>query len=100
VFAVIADNTPHTFQVLTKRSVRMRRVADQFDWPANLWMGVSVENAAARFRVDDLRAVPAAIRFVSCEPLLGPLDEIDLDAIGWVIVGGESGPRHRPIGSN
>ncbi|HET8681340.1 MAG TPA: phage Gp37/Gp68 family protein [Micromonosporaceae bacterium] len=97
VFSVIADTPHHTYQVLTKRSARLRKVADRLDWPANLWMGVSVEDAATLFRIDDLRAVPAAVRFVSCEPLLGPLDTIDLDGIGWVIVGGESGPRHRRI---
>jgi protein gp37 len=95
VFAVIADTPQHTYQVLTKRATRLRRIADRLDWPANLWMGVSVENAATLIRVDDLRAVPAAVRFVSCEPLLGPLDAINLDGIGWVIAGGESGPRHR-----
>jgi protein gp37 len=97
VFAVIADTQQHTYQVLTKRSARLRKVADRLDWPTNLWMGVSVEDAATLYRVDDLLTVPAAVRFVSCEPLLGPLDEINLDGIGWVIAGGESGPRHRPI---
>jgi protein gp37 len=97
VFAVIADTPQHTYQVLTKRSMRLRNVAERLDWPSNLWMGVSVENAEALPRIDHLRAVPAAIRFVSCEPLLGPLDRIDLTAIGWVIVGGESGPRYRAI---
>ena len=92
VFAVIADTPQHTYQVLTKRSSRLRKIADKLDWPPNLWMGVSVENNDALFRVDDLRAVPAAVRFLSCEPLLGPLDGLDLDGIGWVIAGGESGP--------
>jgi protein gp37 len=97
VFAVIAATPQHTYQVLTKRSLRLRRVADRLDWPANLWMGVSVENAAVLSRVDDLRQVPAAVRFLSCEPLLGPLDDVDLSAIGWVIAGGESGPNYRPM---
>jgi protein gp37 len=96
VFAVIADTPQHTYQVLTKRSSRLRKLASQLDWPANLWMGVSVENAAALYRVDDLRSVPAAVRFLSCEPLIGPLDELDLEGIGWVIAGGESGPGSRP----
>jgi protein gp37 len=96
VFGVIADTPQHTYQVLTKRSSRLRKVAARLDWPPNLWMGVSVEDASALFRVDDLRTVPAAIRFLSCEPLLGPLDELDLAGIGWVITGGESGPGHRP----
>lgn len=97
VFAVITDTPQHTYQVLTKRSSRLRKVADRLDWPSNLWMGVSVENGHALYRIDDLRAVPAAVRFLSCEPLLGPLDRIDLTDIGWVIAGGESGSYHRPI---
>ena len=92
VFDVCRDTPHHTYQVLTKRSVRLRRVADTLDWPDNVWMGVSVENAGVLDRVDDLREVPAAVRFLSCEPLLGPLDGIDLTDIDWVIAGGESGP--------
>lgn len=97
VFDVCRDTPHHTYQVLTKRSVRLRRVADTLDWPDNVWMGVSVENAGVLDRVDDLREVPAAVRFLSCEPLLGPLDGIDLTDIDWVIAGGESGPRYRPV---
>ncbi|MDQ1684094.1 MAG: hypothetical protein QOC82_831 [Frankiaceae bacterium] len=97
VFAVMASTPHHTYQLLTKRSRRVRLVAEQLDWPSNLWLGVSVENAAAMSRIDDLRHVPAAVRFLSCEPLLGPLDDLDLKGIGWVIAGGESGPRHRPM---
>lgn len=97
VFDVIADTPQHTYQVLTKRSVRLRKVAGLLSWPPNLWMSVSVENASAFPRVDDLREVSAAIRFLSCEPLLGPMDGIDLAGIGWVIAGGESGPRYRPM---
>jgi protein gp37 len=97
VFGVIAGTPQHTYQVLTKRSSRLRRVAASLDWPPNLWMGVSVEDAAQLRRVDDLRSVPAAVRFLSCEPLLGPLDGLDLSGIGWVIAGGESGPGHRPV---
>lgn len=97
VFAVIADTPRHTYQVLTKRSTRLRRVADRLEWPSNLWIGVSVESADVLSRVDDLRQVPAAVRFLSCEPLLGPLDGIDLREISWVIAGGESGPRYRPM---
>ncbi len=96
VFAVIADTPQHTYQMLTKRSSRLRRLAGQLDWPPNLWMGVSVENANALYRVSDLRSVPAAVRFLSCEPLIGPLDCLDLEGIGWVIAGGESGPGSRP----
>lgn len=97
VFDVCRDTPHHTYQVLTKRSLRLRRVADNLDWPPNLWMGVSLENEAALKRVDHLRDVPAAVRFLSCEPLIGPLDGINLDGIQWVIAGGESGPNHRPM---
>ncbi|MFK0253330.1 DUF5131 family protein [Streptomyces sp. NPDC090445] len=97
VFEVIAETPQHTYQLLTKRALRLRRLADQLDWPTNLWMGVSVESADQLDRVDDLRAVPAAVRFLSCEPLLGSLGGLDLDGIGWVIAGGESGPNHRSI---
>lgn len=97
VFAVIADTPRHTYQVLTKRARRLRRVADSLDWPPNLWMGVSVENAEVLDRVDDLRQVPAAVRFLSCEPLLGPLSDLDLSGIHWVIAGGESGVDARPV---
>lgn len=97
VFEVMAATPQHTYQVLTKRSTRLRRLADQLSWPANLWIGVSVENAAQLNRVDDLRGVPAAVRFLSCEPLLGPLETLELDGIDWVITGGESGPRARPV---
>ncbi|MFW8744716.1 DUF5131 family protein [Mesorhizobium japonicum] len=97
VFDVIADTPQHTYQVLTKRSSRLPKVADKLDWPPNLWMGVSVEDADHLYRVDDLRVVPAAVRFLSCEPLLGPLSGIDLNGIGWVITGGESGPHARPL---
>lgn len=97
VFAVMADTPQHTYQVLTKRAARLSKVAGQLDWPDNLWMGVSVENAEAVPRIASLREVPAAVRFLSCEPLLGPLPELDLTGIGWVIAGGESGPRHRTM---
>ena len=97
VFEVMADTPRHTFQVLTKRSKRLRRISDDLTWPSNVWMGVSVESASYCFRIDDLREVPAAVKFVSAEPLLGPLGRVDLDGIDWVIAGGESGPRARPI---
>ncbi|AEH08745.1 DUF5131 family protein [Candidatus Protofrankia datiscae] len=97
VFEVMSDTPQHTYQVLTKRSRRLARLADQLPWPDNVWMGVSVENADTLYRVDDLRAVPAAVRFLSCEPLLGPLAAIELSHIDWVIAGGESGPDHRPV---
>jgi protein gp37 len=97
VFAVMSATPQHTYQVLTKRSRRLRRLAPSIEWPANVWMGVSVENTDVLDRVDDLRAVPAAVRFLSCEPLIGPLAGLDLDRIGWVIAGGESGPHARPV---
>lgn len=97
VFAVMADTPQHTYQVLTKRSLRLSRIAERIDWPENVWMGVSVESADVVNRIDHLRAVPAATRFLSCEPLLGPLDSLNLDGIGWVIAGGESGFGARPM---
>jgi protein gp37 len=102
VFAVIAETPRHTYQVLTKRALRLRRVADQLDWPPNLWMGVSIESADHLDRADDLREVPAAVRFLSCEPLLGSLRSpltrhaLDLSGIDWLIAG-ESGPDCRPV---
>jgi protein gp37 len=77
VFAVMADTPRHTYQVLTKRSHRLVRLADRLDWPPNVWLGVSVEDAAQLQRIDHLRDVSAAVRFLSCEPLLGPLQ-------GWI----------------
>jgi len=97
VFTVIADTPQHTYQVLTKRSARLPKVADKLDWTSNLWMGVSVEDRDAVPRADDLRSVPAAVRFLSCEPLIGPLDDLNLAGIGWCIVGGESGRGARPM---
>ena len=99
VFEVMAATPQHTYQVLTKRARRLRRLAGTLDWPPNVWMGVSVEDMQVVDRVDDLRAVPAAVRFLSCEPLLGPLPAVDLEGIGWVIAGGESGPNARPMES-
>jgi protein gp37 len=97
VFATMATASQHTFQILTKRSSRLRDLGPTLDWPANVWMGVSVENARYRFRIADLRHVPAAVRFLSIEPLIGSVGELDLTGIGWVIVGGESGPGARPV---
>ena len=100
VFNVVADTPQHTYQFLTKRSRRLRKLADSLEWPTNLWVGVSVENSEHLDRVDDLRSVPAAVRFLSCEPLIGPLCRLNLSGIGWVITGGESGPDARPINPN
>lgn len=97
VFDVIRDTPQHTYQVLTKRAHRLARLAAQLDWPNNLWMGVSVESADVVGRIDDLRKVPAATRFLSCEPLLTALPHLDLHGIDWVIAGGESGPNARPM---
>lgn len=96
-FEVMAQASWHDFQILTKRSGRLSQIASSIDWPTNVWMGVSVEREDYRHRIEDLRKVPAEIRFLSLEPLLGPLGELDLDGIHWVIVGGESGPGSRPI---
>jgi protein gp37 len=97
VFDTMRDCPQHTFQILTKRSERLRRLGASLPWPANVWTGVSVEDARVTRRIADLAAVPAHVRFLSCEPLIGPLDHLDLDLIHWVIVGGESGPRARPM---
>ncbi|MGW0926620.1 DUF5131 family protein [Streptomyces sp. NPDC002755] len=96
VFQVMADTPQYTYQVLIKRARRLRQVAVKRDWPANVWMGVSVESAKELARINDLRRVPAAVRFLSCEPLLGPLDGLDV-SIDWVIADGEPGPRFRPV---
>jgi protein gp37 len=96
VFAVMRKCERHVFQILTKRHERLVELAPELDWPENVWMGVSVENQDYAHRVDYLRQVPAEVRFLSCEPLLGPL-HVDLVGIHWVIVGGESGQGHRPI---
>lgn len=97
VFEVMADTPRHTYQLLTKRSRRLRLLASGLPWPPNVWMGVSVEDRDASHRVDDLRATPAAVKFLSCEPLLGSLAELDLAGVDWVIAGGESGPNHRSV---
>src|SRR5262249_3900295 len=87
----------HVFQILTKRSKRLKELAAALPWPDNVWMGVSVENSRVLFRIEDLLEVSPAVRFLSCEPLIGPLDALPLDGIDWVIVGGESGPGARPM---
>lgn len=97
VFAVMARAEQHTFQILTKRHERLGALAPSLPWPENVWMGVTIENRRFVHRADRLRAVPAAVRFISAEPLLGPLEGLDLGGIDWLIAGGESGPRHRPV---
>lgn len=96
VFEVMSSTPRHTYQILTKRPVRLERLASQLPWPRNIWVGVSVEDNRQAWRIDRLRRVPAAVRFVSAEPLLGPLDQADLSGVDWLIAGGESGVRRRP----
>ena len=96
-FQVMKGARWHRFQILTKRSKRLRELSPQLPWPRNIWMGVSVEDAKHTFRIDDLRHARARIKFLSLEPLLGPLPSLDLDGIDWVIVGGESGAKARPM---
>lgn len=97
VFEVMRSAHWHRFQVLTKRAERLAHVSPEIDWPSNVWMGVSVESARELHRIDDLRATGARVKFLSLEPLLGPLPKLNLVGIDWVIVGGESGPRARPM---
>jgi len=95
VFGVMREAAQHTFQVLTKRADRLAEITAEIDWPANVWMGVSVETERYLWRVDCLRATGARTKFLSLEPLLGPLPGLDLAGIDWAIVGGESGPGAR-----
>ncbi len=97
VFRTMSECPQHVFQILTKRSKRLKEAAALLPWSENIWMGVSVEDARVFSRIKDLLEAPAAIRFLSCEPLIGPLDALPLDGIDWVIVGGESGPSARPM---
>ena len=97
VFATMRAASWHRFQILTKRSDRLAELSPSIDWPRNVWQGVSVESDDYTFRVDHLRSTGAAVRFLSIEPLLGPIPKLDLTNIHWVIVGGESGPGARPM---
>ena len=104
VFDVMTSTERHTFQVLTKRPARALEIADALDWPANVWLGVSIESSRFTDRADVLREIPAAVRFISAEPLLGSLLEegprrapLDLTRIDWLIAGGESGHGYRPV---
>ena len=97
VSQVMVRAAQHTFQVLTKRSERLAELSAALDCPANVWMGVSVESADYTWRIDHLRATAAQVKFLSLEPLLGPLPGLDLRGIDWAIVGGESGPKARPM---
>jgi protein gp37 len=97
VFRVMEETPQHTYQILTKRAERLKELSPRLHWPTNVWMGVSVENQSYWRRVDDLRCTGAYVRFLSLEPLLGPIILTDLSGIDWVIAGGESGPSARPI---
>lgn len=97
VFAVMNDNPQHVFQVLTKRAARVLELSPRLRWTHNIWMGVSVEDNRVRERIDLLRQTNARTKFLSCEPLIGPLPDMDLTNIDWVIVGGESGRKPRPM---
>jgi len=97
VFEVMGKASWHTFQVLTKRSERLCELAPKLKWHKNIWMGVSVEDADYVYRIPRLREVPAYVRFVSFEPLIGPVGKVDLTDIDWIIVGGESGPKARSM---
>ena len=97
VFDVMRRADWHVFQILTKRDERLADLGPRLHWPPNVWMGVSIENRRFVHRADALRAVPAAVRFISAEPLLGHLEGLDLRGIDWLIAGGESGSKHRPM---
>jgi protein gp37 len=97
IFAVMGRAHWHTFQVLTKRQDRLAELAPRLDWHPNIWMGTSIENRRFVHRADALRDVPACVRFISAEPLLGPLERLDLSGIHWLIAGGESGHHHRRL---
>ncbi|MEP7234281.1 MAG: phage Gp37/Gp68 family protein [Ignavibacteriota bacterium] len=97
VFKTMNETPQHTYQILTKRSDRLLKLSKHLTWTKNIWMGVSVEDERVTNRILDLQKVPAITRFLSLEPLIGPLDKLSLDNIHWVIVGGESGPKSRPM---
>lgn len=97
VFAVMNDTPQHTYQVLTKRAERLSEIHEHLNWTSNIWMGVSVEDERVKPRIDFLRKTNAQTKFLSCEPLIGPLANMNLNGIDWVIVGGESGRKARPI---
>ena len=100
VFHVMSQASWHVFQVLTKRAERLLELAPDLRWESNIWMGVTIESADYLFRADALRQAPAKVKFLSLEPLIGPLLDLKLDGINWVIVGGESGPKARPMKRN
>lgn len=97
VFKTMNESPQHVFQVLTKRSERLVELSSSLKWTPNIWMGVSIENQHVVNRIDNLRLTGAHVKFLSCEPLLGPLLELNLEGIDWIIVGGESGTKPRPM---
>lgn len=97
VFEAMRKAHWHTFQILTKRHERLVEVGETLEWPPNVWMGVSIENRRFVHRAEFLQKIPSAVRFISAEPLLGPLEGLNLTGIDWLIAGGESGPGHRPV---
>ena len=97
VFAVMNNTPQHVYQVLTKRSERLLKISAHLNWTSNIWMGVSVESEQYTYRIDDLSRVPAKTKFLSIEPLIGPIKTLNLNSIDWVIVGGESGHKARPL---
>ncbi|MBS1915875.1 MAG: phage Gp37/Gp68 family protein [Bacteroidetes bacterium] len=97
VFSVMNDTPQHTYQVLTKRADRLKEIHHLLNWTNNIWMGTSVEDQRVKHRIDDLRVTNAKTKFLSCEPLIGNLMNMNLDNIDWVIVGGESGRKARPM---
>ncbi|MBC6426259.1 MAG: phage Gp37/Gp68 family protein [Ekhidna sp.] len=99
VFEVMTDNPQHVFQVLTKRAERLFELNSVLKWSHNIWMGVSIEDESVRYRMDFLREMNAKVKFLSLEPLIGPLPNLNLDKIDWIIVGGESGFKARPMSS-
>lgn len=96
-FNVMEKASWHLFQILTKRAERLAQLSPRLPWPRNVWQGVSVENAEYTWRIDSLIKVPSTVRFISVEPLLGPIKNLPLNGISWVIVGGESGPKYRTV---
>lgn len=97
IFSTMKQGKQHTFQILTKRSTRLMEIAPKLTWPDNVWMGVTIESGKYAYRANNLRKTPAAVRFISVEPMVGPANNVDFSKIDWVIVGGESGPKSRKV---
>lgn len=97
IFETMRKADWHIFQILTKRSHRLRKLANRISWPKNVWMGVTVEDNSTVNRIDDLKSTPASVKFISFEPLLENISKVNLKGVDWIIVGGESGPKARPI---